>query len=65
MLVNDASQDLLYGFFCVVLYHKEWILLVQFTLLFFPLFIQTQAVDIVFDSLKTELCALKAILWIS
>lgn len=32
---------------------------------FFPLFFQTQAVDIAFDSLKTELCALKAILWIS
>lgn len=33
MLVNDASQVFATWIFLLFLYHKEWILLVQFTLL--------------------------------
>lgn len=52
MLVNDASQVFTVRIF-LVLYHNEWMLLVQFILqdneisllIYFSLFVQTQAAD--------------------
>lgn len=56
MLVNAASQVFTVWIFLFVLYHTEWILLVQFTVLqdnifnlfLFSLFVQTWVVDSVF-----------------